>query len=436
MQDDDALTLGQTEKTFDTFASDWTQCSNVSFKRLIQKFDSKSAHHKEMLAILAAVAQVVKEMGSGEETSTEYFAAILVTLETQDTKEGLAATLSLLSMIIKTVPQAVLQAKFAAFSKLLIEQLAAQEESGGDETTVAGTSIIRSLVGCLSVALRAQSAAAWAQGNNSSAKKIHHGPTMRVYHSLLAYIVHPKPKIRKAAQHAVCAILKGSYMLTVDDAPDFHPAAPVTASECLARLNLASEATDVLYTLLLLKEVISVFPAASVKSVCDAVLGLMKVKTHPHLNTCTMQMLFGLFNSRPSESSLPSKLNAQLVSALYDYKPSVNDPKAIIAWLTVQQEALINLAATDRELCLAHLPRFFSEAKHGWASDHGQVTVATTTALKAVCNECIKPHVHDFATHEDSEEKLRRVFSNVLDGLGYQFHAAWAQVRFQRLGLC
>ena len=436
-REDDALTLGQTNKTFDTFASDWTQCSNVSFKRLIQKFDSKSAHHREMLAILAAVAEVVKERGSGEESSTEYFAAILVTLETQETKGGLAATLALLSMVIKSVPQAVLQGKFAAFSKLLLEQLAAQEDGGGggggeeSAAAAAGTSIVRSLIGCLSVALRAQSASAWAQGNNSSAKKIHHGPTMQVYESLLGYVSHPKPKIRKAAQHAVCAVLKGSYVMTVDDAPEFHPAAHATAAECLGRLNLAAEATDVLYTLLLLKEVINVLPAASVKSLCDAVLGLMKVKTHPHLNTCAMQMLFGLFNSRPSPSSLPAELNARLISALYDYKPSVNDPKAIIAWLTVQQEGLINLAAADMNLCLAHLPTFFNEAKHGWASDHGQVAVAATTALKAVCNECIKPHIDEYAADKDGEEKLRKAFANVLEGLGYQFHAAWAQVRFE-----
>ena len=38
-------------------------------------------------------------------------------------------------MVIKTVPQAVLQTKFAAFSKLLLEQLAAQE--GGDDAAAA-----------------------------------------------------------------------------------------------------------------------------------------------------------------------------------------------------------------------------------------------------------------------------------------------------------
>jgi ribosomal RNA-processing protein 12 len=47
--DDDALTLGQTEKTFETFASDWTQCTNVSFGKLMRSFSTNNAHHREML---------------------------------------------------------------------------------------------------------------------------------------------------------------------------------------------------------------------------------------------------------------------------------------------------------------------------------------------------------------------------------------------------
>ena len=48
---DDALTLGQTEKTFETFASDWTQCTNMSFGKLMRSFSTKNAHHREMLVI-------------------------------------------------------------------------------------------------------------------------------------------------------------------------------------------------------------------------------------------------------------------------------------------------------------------------------------------------------------------------------------------------
>ena len=36
--------------------------------------------------------------------------------------------------------------------------------------------------------------------------------------------------------------------------------------------------------------------------------------------------LYGLFSERPGPGSLSPELNAQLVSALYQYKPNLNDP--------------------------------------------------------------------------------------------------------------
>lgn len=37
----DAVSLGQTHKTFETFASDWTNCENASFDRLIKYVSNK-----------------------------------------------------------------------------------------------------------------------------------------------------------------------------------------------------------------------------------------------------------------------------------------------------------------------------------------------------------------------------------------------------------
>lgn len=46
------------------------------FYRLLNNFSSNSYLHKEMLAILAALTEVIKANG-GNETSTEYFAALV-----------------------------------------------------------------------------------------------------------------------------------------------------------------------------------------------------------------------------------------------------------------------------------------------------------------------------------------------------------------------
>lgn len=61
------------------------------------------------------------------------------------------------------------------------------------------------------------------------------------------------------------------------------------------------------------------------------------------ITSCSLEVLHNLFISAPS-NRLDSTLNAQLLHALYDCQPMVNDTQAIIAWLTVLQEGYKALA--------------------------------------------------------------------------------------------
>ena len=47
---------------------------------MLAKFKATNAGHKDMLAVLAAVTEVIRQEG-GKETETEYFAALMTTLE-------------------------------------------------------------------------------------------------------------------------------------------------------------------------------------------------------------------------------------------------------------------------------------------------------------------------------------------------------------------
>jgi ribosomal RNA-processing protein 12 len=51
------------------------------------------------------------------------------------------------------------------------------------------------------------------------------GTLVVIFDSLLSFTNHTKPKIRKASQHAICAVLRGSYFMLGDNPPDCHPAA-------------------------------------------------------------------------------------------------------------------------------------------------------------------------------------------------------------------
>lgn len=62
------------------------------------------------------------------------------------------------------------------------------------------------------------------------------------------------------------------------------------------------------------------------------------------ITSCCLQTFHGLFVSRPSEAILPAQRNGQMISAFYVYQPPATDVQPTLAWLTVMQEAYLNIA--------------------------------------------------------------------------------------------
>ena len=96
----------------------------------------------------------------------------------------------------------------------------------------------------------------------------------------------------------------------------------------------------------------------------------------------------------------------------------------------LQQEAHVNLCGSSVKLCLVHLPRLFGAATKCWTSDKPSVCTAATTAMKALCNECIKPNAAEVFNADSEEEKTAvvKVFHAIEDGLNYQYNTVWPQV--------
>lgn len=113
---------GGTFKTFKTFASNYSTCSNMSFKKLMVGFRASSELHKEMLAILTALTEIIKERG-GTESSTEYFLLLMEQIEASTEDNDIIAGVSLLSMGIKSVPTAVLRKRFGETAQTLMSCL-------------------------------------------------------------------------------------------------------------------------------------------------------------------------------------------------------------------------------------------------------------------------------------------------------------------------
>ncbi|XP_013142021.1 PREDICTED: RRP12-like protein [Papilio polytes] len=392
-----------TFRTFQTFASDWSQCSNVSFSKLLNRFDSNNAIHKDMLAVLAAVTEVIKEQG-GKETSTEYFAALIQTLKASEDETSLVATLSLLSMGIKSVPQAVLRKQFSDSATIFIELLEKNAQSDN------GT-LLRSIIGCLSVLLRAQEYALW--GDSS---------TMKVFDSVLAFVLHAKPKVRKSAQHAITAILRGScFMLPTDEdkakVPKLHPASNRVAEYCLSQIKpeaLLSGHRSVLHILTMLRDVLSVFSKDYIKTICESILSLMS-HNNIYIKTCCLHTLHALF---VSEGNLSGALASQLARALLASRPPANDTGQSLAWTAVIQQALCCLARLDLKLCVPNLPAFVTVCvTELWHSDVTDVNAASTNALKALLLDCVKPAVEseDFVKYKTHIDTILKTIGTGLD---------------------
>jgi len=352
-----------THKTFDTFASDWSGCTNVAFEKVMQKFKANNAGHKDMLAVLAAVTEVIKAEG-GKETETEYFAALMTTLEVSTDEASLSAVVRLLSLVVKKVPHPVLISKFSQVNSLLLGTLS-------NHSQTANVSLLRGLLGCLSVLLRVQPISTWALPETS-----------HTLSNLLSYTSHPKPKIRKAAQHAVVSIVRGS-----DPSMVPHPSSSQAATFCIDTIAASGpQDNSVLYMLTMLREILPVLPKSATKNTCETILKLLTLGSTILVST-SFSSLHGLFSGRPTTACLPAELNGQLVTALYDYKPGLNDTGPLVAWLATMQEGVINLGINNPVLVESHLARFCQSAAECWLSDRGQVVRAAGLALKAVLGE-------------------------------------------------
>ncbi|XP_028278467.1 RRP12-like protein [Parambassis ranga] len=401
------------ERTAGTFLSGLSDCSNLTFRKVQRFWESNSAAHKEICAVLAAVTEVIRGQG-GKETETEYFAALMTTLEVVDSAESQAAVAYLLNLVIKRVPAPVLMSKFSDTTKALMDVMSKQATSDT-------ASALRWILSCLATLLRKQDASVWTYPS-----------TLQAYHGLLSFTVHNKPKVRKAAQQGICSILRGSDFLFKDNAPTHHPAAVTTAKFCIKEIEQAGgskEDTTTLHVLGLLKELMGTFPLGAVKSCCETLLRVMTL-SHVLVTASAMQAFHRMFSGKPNASTLSAELNAQIITALYDYLPSENDLQPLLAWLAVMEKAHVHLASLQSSLSLGHLPRLFSAAMVCLLSPHTQVVSAATNTLKTLLNECVALHMEEMGmitatASSGNPSYICKMFRIVEEGLSYRFHASW-----------
>ncbi|VEN57553.1 unnamed protein product [Callosobruchus maculatus] len=408
-----------------SFASEWSDCSNISFNRFLNVFRSDSALHKEMLAILAAIAEVIKQNG-GTESSTEYFCALITTLEQVYNVENrnesqVTAVMSLLNMGIKTVPVGVLRTQFNDVTVKMLHILKDYSES--DNNT-----IIKSALGVLSELLRTQEVVAWS-----------HNLTVQIFNAILnPFSIHSKPKWRKAAQQAVTTVIHASSSFSGTAS---NPAADKAAEFCERTLeacmggnsdtvlvsSVQAGQTTILHTLGLMKDIITKFSKSHIKACCETILRLMSLN-YPIVTSCGLQVLHSLFSSQ--SAVVPAKLNAQLISALYEYQPSISDVQPTLAWVAVMQQAHVHLTDVDKGIASSALPKIFETLTLLWLSEKSEVMTCATHALDVLLRDALASLCETKQLVEQYKSKIEKCIQIIQLGLGYQYNTVWHQVLY------
>jgi len=242
----------------------------------------------------------------------------------------------------------------------------------------------------MSVLLRAQDYATWTYSS-----------TFQYFDALLSFSIHSRPKIRKAAQHAVVSIIHGScFMLPptpVDNDNDeddmemekeqeqqapkvkYHPASGRVTKFCLAQFKpevLANAQTTVLHTLALLKDTLAGFKTEDIRSVCEHLLSIMTA-ANVLVRTNCFQAFHSLFLTR--SVNLNATLCAKLIAAIHEYRPDRSDIRQTLAWITVLKEGHMHLATLQLDLCMQALPRLFEVFTADlWMSDRSELVVGVS----------------------------------------------------------
>lgn len=399
---DDAMSIGG-----DTAVSAFTNCDLPTFNRLINNWNAGSILHKEMIAVLAAVSDVLKTNG-GKETETEYFAALMTTLDVVDTDEGVTAVICLLSMVVKKLNETILKHEsdtaLEKFIKLLIKYM--NSDHGA---------LLRNLMKLVYAFLKVKNN--WSDFCCENLK------------ILLEFVVHHKPKVRRAAHQIIRTLIVDGCQKSVA----LHPGCAIVTEFCISKLKKGGGPTaskDVFYVLSLLEETLGVFPKSNIKSLSETILSVMTLSNSLLTSAC-LKTLKGLFSMKPKQDSVSSDLNARIIAALYEYQPNVKETSSLINWLQLMEAAFINLKQLDEKLCVGHLPKFYGKAAKCWQNEREEVLETVMSILKNLLSECIRPFGEVFQQYllDDSvHNPMNKMFHHVEECLGYQYHKAWKYI--------
>ncbi|CAJ0558409.1 unnamed protein product, partial [Mesorhabditis spiculigera] len=363
----------------------FTSCTNQTFAAVHRVWKSGSTLQKEVLAVLSAVAEVIKEK-QGNESDVEYFGALLTTLESTPTSEidRSAATTYLLHLIVKKVSREVLQRNFSETVKILAQAL--MQMTGDEQDGVA----CKFLIMTLGVVLRAQPSTVWLiQGNRDLVMLI------------ASFCTHSKPRVRTVARRVVRGLLTDP-VSAVDNG--LHAAAGQVGEyvdeQIRACLDSKQDSADLIRYFCLLEGIMHKMPARIFKQLAEGILKSVAL-ANSQVKCAALQCLYRALLQQPSEAALSVEINALLISSLRSLAPSPSDAPVCAFWLQALVEAHVCLTCKDKRRSCELMPETLEEITKAFQVANNELCQVIVQVLNRVIERCI----------EDETEAARKLLA-------------------------
>ncbi|MFH4975150.1 hypothetical protein AB6A40_001859 [Gnathostoma spinigerum] len=355
--------------------SAFTSCTNPTFDAIHRVWKSGSLMQKDVVAVLAAVAEIIKEE-NGQETDVEYFAALMTALEStpREATARVAAAAYLLNLIVKKVGKEILRKYSSRIIKVLFDKLT-------DQAECQETAVLKNLLSVLGTVLRAQPASIWQESSNRM-----------LVANAATFVSHEKPWVRTMARRVVRAIITDP---VCSSDSGVHPAAGPVGEYAVQQLERCCDgiANDMLAIriLCLLEGIMHKMPQGIFKRLAETVLRLL---THADgtIKCSALQCLYRALQHQPSDSVLPVEVNAQLILAVRDYPPPPTDIAVTAYWMQALGEAHVCLSAKDSTRSLQLLPKTFEMLVRLFDVGHEPLAEVISNVLVRLIECCVQNH--------------------------------------------
>ncbi|XP_063705978.1 RRP12-like protein [Culicoides brevitarsis] len=401
MDDNESMYSNAPTTTVRSFLSSFSTNTNASFSKLLD-CDSLNERQKEMVAVLAASTETIKEE-EGNETSTEYFLAFINSLAITNEVNRADPIIGLMKLVIKAVPAAVMQDKFTLCRTIFLKLMNSFEKYDRHSGLI-------DVIYCTSTLLSTQDFGKW---NSNDMKPL--------LHALLAFTTHSKPKIRKSAVSSVSYFLSrckiGFEQISYTTKVPFEASKQVTLY-CIQHLSaneLNGNPVTVLHTLGLVEKCFPFLDANDIKLICECLLSLSST-SNPLIRMHCYQAFYTLFDSE--ECQLSDVMAARLITAVFGLQPDSSDVRQTVAWITVLKKGYIFIVKKNPILCSDLLTQFVHLLViELWSSNHLEIRTTITNVLKDILKDAILKLVNI----EVVDEKLIEVLNYLLKALKNPF---------------